>query len=146
MIVLLPDDVGGLPRLEGLLTYENLQAWLGSLQEREIEVVMPRFTFTVELNLREVLGEMGMPSALDPLAADFSGMTGARELFLQFAVHKAYVGVNEEGTEAAAATAIGMGFTSVGPLFIADHPFVFLIYDHVTGSILFLGRVVDPST
>jgi serpin B len=144
MIVLLPDDIDGLSRLEGLLNYENLQGWLGSLQECEIDVVFPRFTVTEELGLGDVLSDMGMPSAFDPGTADFSAMTGTRELFVHFAVHKAYVRVNEEGTEAAAATGIGMGTTSIGPCFVADHPFVFMIYDHVTGGILFMGRVVNP--
>jgi serpin B len=145
MIVLLPDDPDGIGRLEGLMTYDNLQVWLGLLQEHETDVVMPRFTFTVELELGSVLGGMGMPSAFDEGTADFSGMTGTRELHLDFAIHKAYVSVNEEGTEAAAATAVGGGTTSVGPSFVADHPFLFIIYDHVTDCMLFVGRVSDPS-
>ncbi len=145
MVVLLPDDVDGIARLEGLMTYDNVQAWLGSLQEVETEVVMPRFTFTVSLDLGPVLYDMGMPSAFDGLTADFSGMTGTRDLSLDFAVHKAFVSVNEEGTEAAAATAVGAGITSMPSCFYADHPFLFLIYDHVTDCVLFMGRVADPS-
>ena len=92
-----------------------------------------------------MLADMGMPSVFDPAAADLSGIDGARDLFVQTAVHKAFVKVNEEGTEAAAATGISVGYTSVPTPFTADHPFLFLIRDNVTGNILFLGRVSDPT-
>ncbi|MCK5676622.1 MAG: serpin family protein, partial [Verrucomicrobia bacterium] len=77
--------------------------------------------------------------------ADFSGMTGTRDLYIGAIVHKAFIEVNEEGTEAAAATAVGMRATSMPPMFIADHPFLFLIRENSTGTILFIGRVTDPS-
>jgi len=91
---------------------------------------------------------MGMPAAFDPSTADFSGITGIEELFISAVVHKAFVSVDEAGTEAAGATAIIVGTTGVSPLpsasFRADHPFLFLIRDVRTGTILFVGRVVDP--
>jgi serpin B len=93
---------------------------------------------------------MGMPSAFDPLAADLSGIadpqeTGGARLFVGAAMHKGFIKVDEEGTEAAAATGISVGITSMPPAFSADHPFVYLIRDKVTGSLLFLGRVERPA-
>jgi serpin B len=91
---------------------------------------------------------MGMSDAFDAGKADFSGMDGTRNLFISAAVHKAFVEVNEQGTEAAAATGIAMGLTSLPapPIeFRADHPFLFLIRERQTGSLLFLGRVTDPT-
>jgi serpin B len=97
--------------------------------------------------LSSVLSDMGMASAFDPQLADFSGMTGKKDLFISFVVHEAYVDVNEEGTEAAAATATGLLTASAAPrpVFVADHPFLFFIRDRVTGAILFMGRVTNPS-
>ena len=91
---------------------------------------------------------MGMPDAFDLAKADFSGMTGTKELFISAVLHKAFVEVNEEGTEAAAATGVVIGLKSKPappPVFRADHPFVFMIRDNATGSILFIGRVADPT-
>ncbi len=90
---------------------------------------------------------MGMPTAFSA-EADFSGIDGSKNLSINEVIHKAFVEVNEEGTEAAAATAVTIGITSVGPPlneFRADHPFIFLIQEKETGSILFLGKVVDPT-
>jgi serpin B len=104
---------------------------------------------TSEFSLASVLASMGMTDAFNPRAADFSGITGSRDLFISAVLHKAFVEVNEEGTEAAAATGVAMKLTSIGPqrtpVFRADHPFLFLIRDNHLGSILFLGRVMDPS-
>jgi serpin B len=90
-----------------------------------------------------------MTDAFSANAADFSGMNGKRDLFISAVIHKAYVDVNEEGTEAAAATAVTIGLASVGParipVFRADHPFLFLIRDNHSGSILFIGRVMNPN-
>ena len=145
MIVLLPEELDGLPALEERLTPENLESWVGGLAAREQTVHLPRFEMTRFFPLNETLAGMGMPSAFDPASADFSGINGLRNLCVQAAVHKAFVKVNEEGTEAAAATGISMGETSVPPSFTANRPFLFLIRDNVTGSILFLGRVTDPT-
>ena len=99
--------------------------------------------------MADTLGEMGMPTAFSN-SADFSGMTGKRDLFISAVIHQAFVEVNEEGTEAAAATAVVMRLESVAeptliPIFRADHPFIFMIQEKETGSILFMGRVSDPS-
>jgi serpin B len=149
MVVLLPKQVDGLGALEASLTEENLAGWLHALVSRRVNVGMPRFTLSEGFELREVLVALGMADAFDPARADFSGMTGRRDHSITAVVHKAFVDVNEAGTEAAAATAVvmkrAMAFMGPEPVpFHADHPFIVLIRDQATGSVLFLGRVVNP--
>jgi len=147
MVVLLPRRLDGVKDLEKQLNADNLAVWLGNIRKREVLVFLPRFKMTSEFELAQILGEMGMPDAFSG-NADFSGMTGNRDLFISAVVHKAFVDVNEEGTEAAAATGVVMRLTSVEappPVFRADHPFIFLIRDNHTGSILFIGRVANPA-
>jgi serpin B len=149
MIVLLPKDVNGLGALEKSITQKNLSQWLGRLGKREVVVFLPKFKLTSQFRLASVLKAMGMTDAFSR-SADFSGMDGKRDLFISAVIHKAYVDVNEEGTEAAAATGVTMRLTSVGPggrppVFRADHPFLFLIRDNRSGSILFIGRVMNPN-
>ncbi len=148
MLVLLPTQIEGLVSLERKLTQENLDKWLASLRKQEVDVFLPKFTLTSQFNLNDVLQALGMTSAFDPDQADFSGMIGKKELFISAVVHKAFVDVNEQGTEAAAATGVVVGVTSVQEplIFRADHPFVFLIRESKTGSILFMGRMVNPKT
>jgi serpin B len=148
MVILLPAAVDGLGSLESILTFESLTAWLAMLdaaEPTEIILSLPRFRTASSFVLNDVLAAMGMPTAFDPVAADFSGMNGRRDLAVQVVVHKGFVDVNEEGTEAAAATGVGVGATSLPPPLLVDHPFLFLIRDNLTGSVLFLGRIVDPS-
>jgi serpin B len=148
MIVLLPKKLDGIKNLEEQLTADNISTWLGRLRKREVWVSFPKFKTTSEFGLADVLQSMGMTDAFLPDKADFSGITGNKDLFISAVVHKAYIDVNEEGTEAAAATGVTMKLTSVGPampVFRADHPFIFLIRDNLSGSILFIGRVTDPS-
>ncbi|MFH2019298.1 MAG: serpin family protein, partial [bacterium] len=146
MVVLLPDKVDGLADLEKSLTMENLTTWLLKLRKQKIDAWLPRFKMTCEFSLADVLKSMGMSDAFALPPADFSGMTGKKDLFISAVIHKAFVEVNEEGTEAAAATAVGIGLTSARqiPVFRADHPFIFLIRDIRSGSILFMGRVMNP--
>jgi len=147
-IVFLPRETNGLAAFEEGLTSERLSQWVGQLYKREVQVSLPKFTMTSQFSLAQVLSEMGMADAFDPESADFSGMTGDRDLFVSAVIHKAFVDVNEEGTEAAAATAVVMRVTSAMPappvVFRADHPFLFLIRDNRSGSILFMGRVMNP--
>jgi serine protease inhibitor len=149
MVIFLPSKAGGLSAFEKRLTAENLETWTGEMSVHQVDVTLPRFKITAEFQLNDVLARLGMPDAFDPKKADFSGMTTRDKLFLSHVVHKAFVDVNEKGTEAAAATAVvakgggGRGFPRA--TFRADRPFVFLIREHRTGSILFLGRVVNPS-
>ncbi len=154
MIVFLPNDVSGLPAFEDSLTASTMRQWLGQLRPAsDVILTLPKFKMTRQFSLQDTLGAMGMPSAFDRIAADFSGMTGKRDLFISAIIHKAFVDVNEEGTEAAAATAavMEMAMARRGPpppppiVFRADHPFVFLIRDNHSGGILFMGRVNDPT-
>ena len=148
MIVLLPKELDGLSELEKSLTLDNLSQWQSKLSKREVVVSIPKFKLTSQFSLASVLKAMGMTDAFSK-SANFSGMNGKRDLFISAVIHKAYVDVNEEGTEAAAATAVTMRLTSIGPadrppVFRADHPFLFLIRDNQSGSILFIGRVMNP--
>ena len=146
MIILLPKERGGISEVEKKLTQENLRSWLGELRKREVTAFIPKFKMTRKFMLADVLQSMGMVDAFSG-SADFSGMTGEKDFFISAVIHKAYVDVNEEGTEAAAATGVVMKLTSVGPpmpIFRADHPFLFLIRDNLTGSILFMGRLINP--
>jgi serpin B len=146
MVILLPSKVDELATLEKALTAGHLAAWLAKMRGTQVQVALPRFRTTSEFQLKDTLSEMGMPLAFSA-RADFSGMDGKRDLSLSAVVHQAYVDVNEEGTEAAGATGAVVSLTAVRaqpPLFRADHPFVFLIRDKRTGSILFMGRCVEP--
>ena len=106
---------------------------------------IPKFTFDSKYYLKETLQKMGMPTAFSESAAEFSGMDGTRKLFIQTVIHQAFVDVNEEGTEAAAATGVTVEPTSLPPTFRADHPFIFIIQDSENGNILFFGRVANPT-
>jgi serpin B len=151
LIIFLPNDRGGLPALEQSLTAANTQQWLRQLAPAsKVIVTMPKFKLTQQFELSAVLGAMGMPQAFAP-SANFSGMTGQRDFAVSAVIHKAYIDVNEEGTEAAAATAVTMRALAmqvpVNPpvIFLADHPFVFLIRDNHSDSILFMGRMANPA-
>lgn len=144
MLILLPRAVDGLPALEKVLNAELLDRVARQMRSGEVHVSLPRFKVESSFQLPETLTSLGMPSAFDKDRADFSGMDGRRDLFVSDVVHKAFVDVNEEGTEAAAATGIVIAFNSLPPEFRADHPFLFLIRDTKTASILFLGRLVRP--
>jgi serpin B len=154
MLILLPDSADGLPALERSLTAANLEKWTSSLgYADEVIVSLPRFKITQQFELSSTLEALGLKAAFNPGAADFSAITGDKSLSISAAIHKAYIDVDENGTEAAAATAVVMVATAMAPrnpppppiVFTADHPFLFLIRDNTTGSILFLGRVTDPT-
>ena len=156
MIVFLPNEVSGLPALEASLTAMSMRQWLGQLRPAsKVILTVPKFKMTHEFLLGDTLIAMGMPLAFRDGSADFTGMTGDthRRLFISAVIHKAYIDVNEEGTEAAAATAVVMGgATAMAPgfrpqpiVFRADHPFFFVIRDNPSGGILFMGRVTDPT-
>ena len=155
MVVLLPRQADGLGALENKLTATNLAAWTSNLklQTSRVHVFLPKFKMTSEFLLGNTLAAMGMSDAFDLKKADFSGMDGqSHYLFIGDVIHKAHVEVNEQGTEAAAATAVTMLAGMAVPMnpppipvFRADHPFLFLIRNNHTGSILFLGRVTNPA-
>jgi serpin B len=146
MVVLLPKKIDGLAELEKTLTAAKVADWLPKLREQEVSVSLPKFKMTSEFSLKDTLSAMGIKQLFNPNGADLSGMNGQRDLFVSAVVHKAYVDVNEEGTEAAAATAVVVTLAAAPahPEFRADHPFVFLIRDNHSGSVLFLGRVANP--
>ncbi|HJN09530.1 MAG TPA: serpin family protein [Pirellulaceae bacterium] len=147
MVVLLPEKIDGLPDLEANLTTENLQKWIRKLKSEKVKVYLPKFKTTSQFKMSSTLKSMGMVSAFDPSLADFSGMTGGKDLFISAVIHKAFVDVNEEGTEAAAATAVVTGRPAPitePPVFRADHPFLFMIRDDRNGAILFVGRITNP--
>jgi len=148
MIVLLPKN-DDLAAAENCLDPGNLSELQNSSASRRVMVYLPKFTLETKYSLRQTLSEMGMPTAFGD--ADFSGMDGTRYLYIQEIIHQAYVDVNEEGTEAAAATAVVMRGKGAAPaedpvpVFRADHPFIFLIQDNTSGNILFIGRVENPT-
>jgi len=143
MVVVLPIEQDGLERVERSLDAERLTGWVDALEQHLVQVRLPRFKMDVSFDLSRTLAAMGMPEAFTS-KADFSGMNGAKDLFLSVVRHEAEIEVNEEGTEASAATAVIAKRRASSAMFNANHPFLFLVRDRHTGSILFLGRVVDP--
>lgn len=145
MVILLPDE-GNFVAFEKGLDADRFNAVLGKIQYRQVALGLPKFEYTSEFNLNDALIAMGMPQAFTG-SADFSGMTGTRDLYITDVIHKAFVAVDEAGTEAAAATAVIMGRTSMPaePVVVTvDRPFIFVIRDIQTGTVLFVGRVLDP--
>lgn len=150
MIIVLPKAKDGLSRVETSLSPAALGDWLGKLHAERVNVRLPRFKIESTFRLSGVLASMGMTDALDPRKADFSGMDGTRELFVGEVIQKTFCAVDEAGTEAAAATAVMMRMGAHVPNdppkdFVADHPFLFMIRDNKTGSILFMGRLAKPA-
>ncbi|MBN1451751.1 MAG: serpin family protein [Anaerolineales bacterium] len=147
MDIIVPDE-GTFQAFESKMDIQLLDGILSAMQPTSVELGLPKFTYTSQFNLSDSLAAMGMDTAFDPERADFSGMTGSRELYISDVIHKAFVAVDEEGTEAAAATAVIMKL-SAAPMFdlrlIIDRPFIFLIRDLPSGQILFVGRVLNPA-
>jgi serpin B len=147
MVVLLPDS-GSFEHFQSELDAERLDDILGGLAAAEVELSLPRFEFTSTFVLNDLLHALGMEEAFVPGLADFSGIDGSQDLFVSLVIHKAFVLVNEQGTEAAAATAVvvdlGVSEPST-PVMTVNRPFFFVIRDVPTGSVLFIGRVLDPT-
>ncbi|MBC8276169.1 MAG: serpin family protein [Chloroflexi bacterium] len=146
MVILLP-QAGHFEAFEGSLDAQQVDGIIGRLEHRQVTLAMPRFEFESSFGLKRTLTSMGMPLAFSG-GADFSGMTGNRDLFIAEVVHKAFVSVDEAGTEAAAATAVvmPMAMPPEEPVEVTvNRPFVFLIHDIEAGTILFVGRVINPS-
>jgi serpin B len=146
MDILLPSS-GALREADQSLDAARLASLLERLERQSVALSLPKFTYESSFNLNDTLAAMGMPDAFDRDRADFSGMDGKRDLFVGFVVHKALVRVDEEGTEAAAATAVGMQLKAApaAPRVVnVDRPFLFLVRDTKTGTMLFVGRVMDP--
>jgi serpin B len=148
MLVLLPK--GELSKVEPYLNVTKFEELKKELHKTEVDVYLPRFKFETKYLLggeQGILGRMGLPTAFSRTQADLSGMNGRQDLCLTEVIHQAFVEVNEEGTEAAAATGVIMGVKMVLEklVFRADHPFMFIIQYGDTGNILFIGRVIDPA-
>ena len=149
MLILLPKD-SDIQSLEKSISVKQFSKWNKDLKEERVNIYIPKFKFETKYFMADDLKDMGMPIAFSD-DADFSGMTGNKDLKISQVIHQAFVEVNEEGTEAAAATGGIMVTNSIGssskpriPIFRADHPFVFMIKQNNTGSILFMGRVSNP--
>jgi len=146
MVILLPGD-GQFETFESSMDYEMIEDIISDLSYQQVNVTIPKFEFESEFSLKKALMAMGMPIAFSA-DADFSGMTGNRDLAIDDVLHKAFVSVDEAGTEAAAATAVVMTLTAVPTppvVVMVDRPFIFLIRDIETGTILFVGRVLNPN-
>lgn len=150
MLVLLPKGAGGLPKLEKSLTGKKLGDLRSKLQSELVDAAVPKFNLETAYGLEDTLKALGMKAAFLQGTANFSGIDGLDDLSLSAVIHKAFVEVNEQGTEAAAATATMMLGGSAAPVkpiqFRADHPFVFIICDRQDGTILFLGRMMNPTS
>ncbi|KAM5298737.1 serpin B6-like [Ctenodactylus gundi] len=148
MIIMLPEEHIELKTVEQEITYEKFTEWTmpDSMDDEEIEVLLPRFKLEENYDLEKVLPRLGMTDAFEPTRADFSGMSSKGGLFLSKVVHRSFVEVDEEGTEAAAATAavVMLRCARFTPRFCADHPFLFFIQHCKTKEILFCGRVSSP--
>lgn len=148
MVVLLPEDDADLATVEEALTYEKLSAWTDpeNMREQTVQVFLPRLKLEESYDLESCLRSLGMTDAFEEAKADFSGMSTKKNVPVSKVAHKCFVEVNEEGTEAAAATAVvrNARCSRVEPQFCADHPFLFFIRHRKTGSILFCGRFSAP--
>jgi len=145
MLIILPKE-NDIEQIESVVTYDNLDEWRNNLLEQKIDIYLPKFELETKYGLNSALQNMGINDAFIPGVADFSGIDGTHDLFINGIVHKAYVKVDEKGTEAAAATGVIIGVTSIEDSneFKADHPFIFLIQHKETGAVLFLGKVTNP--
>jgi serpin B len=148
MLLIVPDK-GQFETVEGMLNKDQIDAVVSSLGHETVDLALPKFEFECEIGCKTLLQSMGMMDAFEPLVADFRNMVDPVHSmpWIDEVYHKAFVAVDEEGTEAAAATAVVMTETSIPEVIpvSADKPFIFFIRDQVTGSILFMGRVLDPT-
>ena len=146
MVILLPDEIDGLFTLENQVNEEHIRKCdeMMMTSSRKIEVRLPKFKLDCQFSLKEILSQLGVRDLFDINSADLSGMTGTSELYISQAVHQAFVDVDEEGTEAAAATGVVARYRSCPQEFLVDHPFLFVIQHCESGAILFQGRVVNP--
>lgn len=144
MVIVVPSQ-GGLEGLVGSLTQDDWSRWMDGLRVDTMPVVMPKYELEYEIELSDVLKALGMEIAFDPDRADFSPLTEVGGIYIDRVKHKTFLKVDEEGTEAAAATSVAVGVTSLPPTFVVDRPFLLAIRERLTGTILFLGAVYDPS-
>lgn len=146
MLIILPKE-GKFEKVEGNLSAGSIENILKNMREEKVKVALPKFRFEASYKLRDVLMDMGMKRAF--LVPDFSGISNGENLAIEDVVHKSFISVAENGTEAAAATAVTLTMNAPmqekePKIFKADHPFIFFIYDRETGTILFMGRMMNP--
>jgi serpin B len=142
MVILLP-DAGQFTAFENSMDFTKVSDIIGNLKRADVDLTMPKFRFESSFSLRGSLAALGMPIAFSE-QADFSGINGQHDLLIKDVVHKAFVAVDEAGTEAAAASGVIIGIVSIGTTVTVDQPFIFLIRDIKTGAILFIGRILNP--
>jgi serpin B len=147
MVLVMPAEGRSLNGLISSLTPERWNAWMSQLQNGRVMLTMPRFRFDFGKTLNDALKAMGMQIAFTPFAADFDRIADVspEELYISRVEHKTFIAVDEDGTEAAAATAVGIGITSLPPSLRYDRPFLFAIRERSLGTLLFIGRVGDPT-
>ena len=145
MLVGLPTKAGGLPEVEAQLTAGNIAQWVSVLSKTAVKVYLPKFAISSRYDLKDLLTQMGMAAPFQPGTADFSGISDSGGLYIDAAIHQSVISVVEKHTEAASSTFEGM---APGGLveFRANHPFLFLIRHNTTNTILFIGRVINPSS
>lgn len=149
MLVMLPKGNLTPEALAQQINTENWQSWLAALSEKEVTLLLPKFTFDYEKKLNDVLSFMGMGIAFDPWEADFTGIYSPGGLFISRVKHKTFIEVDEEGTEAAAATVVAVSFSGYDPLEVfmtVNKPFLFAIREKTTNAIVFIGKVAEPKT
>jgi serpin B len=148
LMVILPKSIEGWRMISQVINYERINMVISGMETREVQLALPKFRSELQINLSQELTSMGMGTAFSR-HADLSGMTGEENLYVDEVIHKAFIEVNEQGTEAAAATAavisLKSGLRDDPVRFNADHPFVFFLLDRQTGCIIFTGRLVKPS-
>ena len=146
MIVILPLNQT-LTEMESNITMEKMESWINSMGKQYVVIYLPKYGYETKCEMVQILSDMGMPTVFDPGSANLTGINPDGGLFVSKVIHQAFIEVDEEGTEAAAATGMiaELSASFGGEKFRADHPFMYLIMDKDTGAILFMGRVVDPS-
>jgi serpin B len=147
MTILLPEDAAEIESLANDLSHAQWAGWIAALDSTTRQVSMPKFRLEYDLEMNDVLKALGMGIAFDTNAADFTNMYAPGGVFISKVKHKTFVDVNEEGTEAAAVTSVEIGLTSVGPQpIVINRPYVFAIREHHSGTILFVGKMLNPNS
>jgi len=146
MTVILPKEGEDIDLLIAVLTQNQWDEWMSDFSENTLTLFLPKLKLEYEINdtLKKALANLGMGIAFDPEQADFTGMYEPGEIYIDRIIHKTFLKVNEEGTEAAAATVVGVGATSVGLTMYVNRPFLFAIRENYSGTILFIGKIVEP--
>lgn len=145
MTILLPQENQGINSFINSITPGNWIDWMQSFNEANVVIGKPKYKFEYEVeDLKEALSQIGMEISFDPYRADFTRINKDGGLYIDEAIHKTYIEVDEEGTKAAAVTSIGVGLVSLPPAIILDRPFLFVIRENKSGTILFMGKVANP--